>query len=96
MALCLYGLWSKSVGVGGVYGVDGYPLGTGDDSKMDEFSEKYQTAFDPSPHFQKTMLQIFYQLRAQKALLKGPKYATWISGLKMTLPPWNFSENSSV
>ena len=40
-AIWLYGLWSKSVGVGGVYGVDGYPLGTGDDTKTDEFSEKF-------------------------------------------------------
>ena len=57
-------LWAleENVGVGGVYGVDGYPLGTGDDTKTDEFSEKFPMAFDPSPHFQKIMLQIFNQL----------------------------------
>ena len=52
----LYGLWSKSVGV------DGYPLGTGDATKTDEFSEKFPMAFDPSPHFQKIMLKISNQL----------------------------------
>ena len=32
-------------------------LGTGDATKMDEFSEKFQTAFDllPPPHFRKIM-----------------------------------------
>ena len=54
-----------------MYGVDGYPLGTGDDTKTDEFSEKFQTAFYSSPRFRKIMLQIFYQLHAQKALFKG-------------------------
>ena len=37
------------------------PLGTGHATKSDEFSEKFQTAFDPPPsHFQKIILQIFY------------------------------------
>ena len=30
--------------------------GTGHATKSDEFSEKFQTAFDPPPHFQKIML----------------------------------------
>ena len=35
-------------------------LGTGGVSKTDEFSEKFQTAFDPpSPHFRKIVLQFF-------------------------------------
>ena len=29
-------------------------------TKSDEFSEKFQTAFNPPPHFWKIMLQIFY------------------------------------
>ena len=45
-----------------------YPLGTGDDTKMDEISEKFQTAFDPFYHFRKIMLQIFYQLHAKKTV----------------------------
>ena len=32
-------------------------LGTGDANKTDEFSEKFQTAFDPPSHFQKIILQ---------------------------------------
>ena len=36
-------------------------LGTPSPSKIDEFSEKFQTAFDPSPppHFRKVILQFF-------------------------------------
>ena len=36
-------------------------LGTPSPSKIDEFSEKFQTAFDPPPppHFRKVILQIF-------------------------------------
>ena len=33
-------------------------LGTDGVSKTDEFSEKFQTAFDPPPHFRKIILQI--------------------------------------
>ena len=37
-------------------------LGTGRATKMDEFSEKFQTAFDSQPpHFQKIILQIFFR-----------------------------------
>ena len=38
-------------------------LGTLTPSKTDEFSEKFQTAFDPppAPHFRKIMLRIFYK-----------------------------------
>ena len=39
-------------------------LGTGDDNRTDEFSEKFQTAFDPLPNFREIMLQFF----SEKAL----------------------------
>ena len=35
-------------------------LGKGPATKLDEFSGKFQTAFDPPPHFWKIVLQIFY------------------------------------
>ena len=47
-------------------------LGTGDATKTDEFSEKFQMAFDPPPHFRKIMLQSF----SGKAQFQGPKSAT--------------------
>ena len=54
-------------------------------SKTDEFVEKFQTTFDPPPHFRKIILQFFFlQLDAQKALLTGPKYVIENFGLKMT------------
>ena len=34
-------------------------LGKGPATKLDEFSGKFQTAFDPPPHFQKIILQFF-------------------------------------
>ena len=34
---------------------ESYGLGTGQATKTDEFSEKFQTAIDPPPHFRKTM-----------------------------------------
>ena len=62
------------------------PLGTGQATKTDEFSEKIQTAFDtPPPHFRKTMLH-FFGSRPQIALYKGPKSATQIFGLKIPPP----------
>ena len=38
-------------------------LGKGHATKLDEFSEKIQTAFDP-PHFRKMMMQIFLDMVA--------------------------------
>ena len=35
-------------------------LGKDPATKSDEFLEKFQTAFDPPPHFWKIVLQIFY------------------------------------
>ena len=46
-------------------------LGMPTSSKTDEFSEKFQTAFDP----EKTPL---YQFHGQIALFKGPNFATSI------------------
>ena len=53
-----------------------------DCTKKNEFSEKFQTAFDPPPpHFRKVMLQFFltgyasYQFYGQIALFKGPNFA---------------------
>ena len=34
--------------------------GMGPATKSDDFLEKFQTAFDPPPHFWEIMLQIFY------------------------------------
>ena len=64
-------------------------LGTGGHKKMDEFSENYVAIFFFKFHFQKFMMQfvskgwlVIAQLKPaasqpfQKALLKGPKYAT--------------------
>ena len=68
-------------------------------TKSDEFSEKFQMAFEPPPHFRMIILQFFLGKRPQKALYKDPKSAVQISGLRMTpcprTPLWNFSENSS-
>ena len=36
-------------------------LGTGHVTKSDEFSEKFQTAFDPPPHFRKVTLRFSRQ-----------------------------------
>ena len=53
-------------------------LGTGDGTKTDEFSEKFQMAFvppfAPTPHFRKIILQSFRKALF-KALYKGPKSA---------------------
>ena len=34
-------------------------LGKGPGTKSDEFSEKFHTALDPTPHFREIMLQFF-------------------------------------
>ena len=36
-------------------------LGTGDETKMDEFSEKFQTAFDP-PSFSENYIANFFMI----------------------------------
>ena len=38
--------------------------------KTDEFSETFQTAFDPSSHFRKIMLQFFHNIMLRKPCLK--------------------------
>ena len=47
-------------------------LGTGDDTKTDEFSEEFQTAFDffPPPTFSENHVANFIQFHAQKSCLK--------------------------
>ena len=39
-------------------------------TKLDEFWEKFQTAFDPSPHFQKIRLQFFSEKPSSKPCIK--------------------------
>ena len=46
-------------------------LGTPTPSKTDEFSEKFQTAFDPPPHFRKVMLQIFSEIHDRSIVYNG-------------------------
>ena len=47
-----------------------FALGTGGVSKTDEFSEKFQTTFDPPPHFRKIMLQLCSNFMLKKPCLK--------------------------
>ena len=57
-------------------------------TKKDQFSEKFQTAFDLAPSaliFGKLCCNFFR--KRPKILYKGPKYATYIFGLKMPPPP---------
>ena len=68
----------------------------GDNTKTDEPSEKFQTAFDPPypyPHFWIWSCCIFLQFHAQKLYLQNVqhKFLDW-----KWPPPCNFSENSSV
>ena len=42
-------------------------LGTGDGAKTDEFSEKFQTAFDPPPSFSENHIAVFFGKVDQKA-----------------------------
>ena len=53
-------------------------LGKGKASKTDEFSEKFQTAFDPlPPSFSENYVEIFFsEISEEKRLYKGPKSAT--------------------
>ena len=63
-------------------------------TRMEEFLEKFQTAFNPPPPW-KIKLQFFFQFHAKKGLFRGPKSATKIFGLKMTPPPlWHFSKKN--
>ena len=39
-----------------------HPLGTGHATKSDEFSEKFQTAFDPHPSFLETYVANFFMI----------------------------------
>ena len=64
-------------------------LGTGGCTKTDEFSEKFQTAFDAPLIFGKSCCNF-----SEKPCLKVQN-AIRIFGLKMTPLSWNFSENSS-
>ena len=50
--------------------------GKGQTTKTDEFSDKFQTAFEPPLIFRKIILQNFVRKRLKKALYKGPKSAT--------------------
>ena len=47
-----------------------YCFGTGHASKLDEFSEKFQTAFNPSYHFWKIILQFFSENVQKKPFRK--------------------------
>ena len=59
-------------------------------SGKDGATNPFRTAFDPPPSFfGKLNCKIF-----RKNLYKGPKSPLQIFGLKMTIPLWNFSENS--
>ena len=44
-------------------------------TKMDEFSEMFQTVFDPPIFGEITLRTFFYQFYAQKALFKDPNFA---------------------
>ena len=51
-------------------------LGTGDGTKTDEFSEKFQTAFDPQPpSFSENHIAVFFWKAPFKALYKCPQSA---------------------
>ena len=50
-------------------------LGTSGQTKADEFSEEFQTAFDPPLSFSENQVEIVFKFHAQKALFKGPKSA---------------------
>ena len=46
-------------------------LGKLSPSKTDEFSEKFQTAFDSPPHFRKVMLQFFSEIHDRSIVYNG-------------------------
>ena len=48
-----------------------HPLGKPTPSKTDEFSEKFQTAFDPPPYFRKVMLQFFSEIHDRTIVYDG-------------------------
>ena len=55
---------------------ESHQLGTPVCTNIDEFLEKFQTAFEPPPSFSENHVANLYQFHAQKALFKGPKSAT--------------------
>ena len=80
-------------------------IGTDGVTNTDEFSEQFQTAFDPHPpHFRKIRLQIYY--KGYIFILKKPCLKSKICNISFGIenatrprPPtslWNVSENSSV
>ena len=80
-----------------------YCFGTGHASKLDEFSEKFQTAFDPPPP---PLLHIilgklycnFFRKTSKKSPLERFKICKinfWIENDPPAPHLWNFSENSS-
>ena len=59
-------LWKYSERTQSASGVNN-DYGTGEATKTDEFSEKFQMAFDPTPpHFQKIRLQLFSENARKK------------------------------
>ena len=60
-----------------------------DTSKTDEFSEKFQTAFNP-PSFSESHVAIFLRNSWPKYRLQWQKSAIYFFGLKMTHPPLPF------
>ena len=64
---------------------------------MAEFSEKFQTAFDPSPHFRKIILQFFSEIHDQSIVYNGKNLQHKFLDWKWPPTPFGtFSENSSV
>ena len=51
--------------------------GTGQATKTDEFSEKFQMAVDTSPLIFGKLCSNFFRKSSEKKLYKGPKPATW-------------------
>ena len=51
-------------------------LGMPTSSKTDEFSEKFQTSFDPPPSFSEIILQFFPEIRDRSIVYNGknPQY----------------------
>ena len=59
-------------GVAWLYSEDGgYSLGKDGVSKIDVFSEKFQTAFDPPPHFWKIILKFFPKFMTEMAKISN-------------------------
>ena len=56
-------------------------LGMDGPTKTDEFLEKFQTAFDPPPHFRKIMLRFFSGIHDRRSVYNGKnlqhKFLDW-------------------